>query len=241
MKEKIKTDLRNLGIQPTDTVLVHSSYKSLGLTQGNPQTVVDALMETIGTLLLPALSYESVTDANPVFTVDKTPCCVGIIPETFRKTPGVRRSVHPTHSVCAYGKYGEEITAKHHLDRTPVGENSPFRLLMDYNGKILMLGCGLEPNTFIHGVEEAVGTPYVLTKDKALFEIVYEDGHREFVSHYTHDFIGTEQRYERVEGLMEMKKGKVLDAVAYVMDARELWETVAGVIKRESLYFVDRE
>jgi aminoglycoside 3-N-acetyltransferase len=234
-------DLRGLGIKPTDTLLVHSSYKSLGLTQGGPTDAVQALQAAVaeGTLLLPALSYEAVTAASPVFSANDTPCCVGIIPETFRNSPDVVRSVHPTHSVCAWGRLADTLTRRHHQDRTPVGQGSPFRLMLDHNAKILMLGCGLQPNTFMHGVEEAVGTPYVLTQDQTRFEIIHADGQEEEAWHTTHDFAHKVQRYERVEGLLAITKGKVLKADAYVINANALWEAASVVIKNNPLYFVD--
>lgn len=35
----------------------------------------------------------------------------------------------------------KEITKDHEKDITPLGENSPFRKLPEYGGKILMPGC----------------------------------------------------------------------------------------------------
>jgi aminoglycoside 3-N-acetyltransferase len=242
MKGQFINGLRNLGIQPADTLMVHSSFKSLGPAAESPAAAAEALMEAVseGTLLLPGLTYEYVTRRNPRFSVADTPCCVGIIPETFRKRPGVIRSVHPTHSVCAYGKDAVPITEKHYLDRSPVGENSPFRQLVKYGGKILLLGCGLEPNTFMHGVEEAAGAPYVFNKYKARFEIEYIDGRVEEAWHMTHGFRDVEQRYDRVEGLLEIKKGKVLEADAYVMDAAALWKIVFDTLEKNKEYFVEK-
>jgi aminoglycoside 3-N-acetyltransferase len=244
MKDKIINDLKNLGIKPADTLLVHSSLKSMGGVEGGPVTVIEALIDAVseGTLLLPALSYENVGmhSDKPRYLTDYTPSNVGIIPETFRKYPGVIRSMHPTHSVCAIGKDAVRLTENHYLDRTPVGEHSPFRLLVKYKGKILMLGCGLAPNTFMHGVEEAVGTPYVLSDKKICYEIVYADGSADKIFHTPHDFKDTTQRYERLENLMDMQKGKVLSADAYVMDACVLWETASAMMKKDPLYFIEK-
>ena len=40
---------RALGVAEGDTLLVHSSFKSLGEVHGGPQTVIRALEETLGT------------------------------------------------------------------------------------------------------------------------------------------------------------------------------------------------
>jgi len=245
-KQKIIRDLWAMGIMPDDTLLVHSSYKSLGSAKGSPELVIEVLMEHLkdGTLLMPALSYENVTEENPCFNNLETPSCVGILPEVFRKMPDVYRSTHPTHSVAAFGKYAKEMTKSHHLDRTPVGENSPFTLLKKYGGKVLMLGCGLEPNTLIHGVEETVGTPYVLSDKPIAFDIISFDGKQEKAEHFTHNFYNKNgeyihQRYERILKVMPIKGGMILDAVSYLLDANILWDAVATKIKEDDCYFVD--
>ena len=241
--KQITDDLYKIGVNPDDTLMVHSSLKSLGWVEGGADTVIKAFMSYLkeGTLLMPALSYNLKKTANSRFSVLHTPGCVGTIPEAFRNYPDVIRSVHPTHSVCAYGKHAAEITARHYLDRTPVGENSPFRQLIKYNGKILMLGCGLEPNTFMHGVEEAVGTPYVLSSEPTVFLIEYADGNTEEASHITHNFKDVLQRYDRVEGILPIKRGKILNADSYLMDAAVLWDAAAKKIETEACFFVDNK
>ena len=106
MSTNLVRDLLALGVRPGGVLLVHSSLKALGPAAGGPAAVIEALREALGpggTLLMPALSYATVTRVNPVFDQKATPSCVGVIPETFRRMAGVRRSLHPTHSVCACG------------------------------------------------------------------------------------------------------------------------------------------
>jgi len=236
--KKIIADLQGLGVTPSDTLLVHSSLKSLGRIEGGAITVIQSLIAALpkGNLLMPTLTYEYVTKDSPRFSSATTPSCVGLIPETFRKYPGVVRSIHPTHSVCAYGVNAAEITANHHLDRTPVGENSPFRQLLKYNGKILMLGCGLRPNTSMHGVEETAKAPYVLQSTPTK---LYVDD--EAVFHYKHNFSngGITQRYDRVAEVYEIKKGKILDADVYIMEAKALWAAASAKMTANPYFFVD--
>ncbi|MCY1723180.1 AAC(3) family N-acetyltransferase [Prolixibacteraceae bacterium Z1-6] len=78
--------------------MVHSSLKALGDYPDKAQMVTEALLQTIGeegTLLIPTLTYETVTAENPVFNVENTQSCVGGLTEYFRKQPGVKRSIHP--------------------------------------------------------------------------------------------------------------------------------------------------
>ncbi len=243
INQKMKADFIALGIKPDDTVLMHSSLSSLGFVEGGAETVIDTLLDTLrdGTLLVPCLSYMTVNKDNPVFDVKNTPSCIGAISEYFRKREGVIRSLHPTHSVCGVGKNAKEMLSHHLETDTPVGENSPFALLPKFDGKVLMLGCTLRPNTSMHGVEETAEPWYVLTRDKTEFTLIDEDGKETKQSYRCHNFGVTRmaQRYERLANLMEIPHGKVLEADCWLIPAREMWEVGHKKLSEEEEYFVE--
>lgn len=105
-KADLKHDLVAMGLTGNETILIHSSMKSIGPVEGGADTVLDAWMEFFaeGLLLLPTHTWRFINEENRVFDVRRSPCCVGILPELFRQRPGVVRSLHPTHSMAAYGK-----------------------------------------------------------------------------------------------------------------------------------------
>jgi aminoglycoside 3-N-acetyltransferase len=123
-RERIASDLAAAGLARGGTVLVHSSLSSLGRVEGGAETVTGGLLDALGpdgTLLMPALSYAAVTAACPRFDLRSTPSNIGLIPETFRRMPGVLRSLHPTHSVCGVGPRAEALLGAQQGDRTPCG------------------------------------------------------------------------------------------------------------------------
>lgn len=234
--------LEELGIFPGDTVLMHSSMKALK-TDLSPEAFLQMLIDYLGaegTLLLPALSYDILGKEAPYrFETAKSPSCIGLLPETFRNMPGVVRSKHPTHSVCAAGAKAEALTARHHLDETPVGANSPFRLLPEVGGKILMLGNVLKCCTFMHGMEEIAGAPYCLKKEKEAYIV---DGEEKFL--YGHDFAGIAQRYDRIANILRepaLKTGKIGDADCHLIDAAALQRAATMMMAEDPYWFVDRE
>lgn len=165
-KAQLIQDLGKLGVKKGDIIFVHSSLKSIGFVMGGPGTVIDALLQVLGaqgTLVLPCLSLSGsmieTLESGRVFDPRNTPSSVGAIPEYFRKREGVLRSVHPTHSVCAYGKKAEWLTYGHDTCGSTFGKGSPYYKLLELDAKILGLGVDLGPVTFYHVIED-VDTEY---------------------------------------------------------------------------------
>ena len=241
-------DSRTLGVRPGGVLLVHSSlgaFARTGPVPGGAETVIDALIASIGedgTLLLPALSYETVTRSNPEFDARTTPSNVGVIPETFRRRDGVVRSVHPTHSVCAAGPRAAELTDGHLADSTPCGEHSPFHRLPRTDGQILMLGCSLMPNTSMHAIEELVEPRYLFGEP---YECSVTDANGTTVRkrYRPHGFRGWQQRYDRVADVLAppaLRTGTIAGAPSHLIEARDLWTAVERRLREDELAFVAR-
>ncbi len=153
--------LRRVGVKPGDVLLVHSSFDEFQGFAGNPTDVILALQEAVGcsgTLLMPTSPFTGTAvdyvSTHPVFDVSKTPSRMGLITELFRRSPGVMRSVHPTHAVAAWGANAAGIIKDHHLADTPCGRHTPYGRLLDFDGKILFLGTDIDVMTFFHCMEE---------------------------------------------------------------------------------------
>jgi len=245
MPKTFTDQLRALGVQPGGTVLMHSSMKALGTNQ-TPGAFLRELIGALGpegTLLLPALTYESVSPKQPLFSARESEPCVGLLPRTFFRMEGVVRSLHPTHSVCAYGKRAEELTARHALDDTPVGPHSPFMLLAACGGKLLFVGDVLDACTFMHGIEEIAGAPYTLAEGRVRFIVEDIDGNRTPRDMIVHDFRGWEQAYHRVRDILAypaIRTGKVGKADCTLIDAAALAEKALEKLREDVYYFVYR-
>jgi len=244
-QHRIAAGLLEMGLRRGGVALVHSSLSSLGHVHGGAETVVRGLLEALGdegTLLLPALSYEHVNAEQPRFDVRHTPSNIGAIAEHFRTRDGSRRSLHPTHSVCGVGPRAGELLGEHHLDCTPCGPHSPFRRLRKVGGQVVFLGCGMRPNTSIHGVEELAEPPY-LFGETVHFELVDVDRQVISMDCRCHNFRGWAQRYERIGGLLEgdgLEVGTVLQATVHILEAELMWARGEEALKRNPLFFVER-
>jgi aminoglycoside 3-N-acetyltransferase len=155
-KNDLIKSIADLGIQPTDTLLIHSSFKSIGEVENGPNTVLDAFIEYMkdGLLIFPTHTWKQINDTYNVFNPLTEPSCVGVLTNLFLKRPGVIRSLHPTHSVAALGKAAEGYIEGDEKWDTPCSRGGCFGKLYDRKAKILFLGCSLKRNTFLHSVEE---------------------------------------------------------------------------------------
>ena len=109
-------------------------------------------------------------------------------------------------------------------------------------GTLLMLGCGLLPNTSFHAIEELIEPPY-LFKENQNCTLRLADGHEVQKDYRIHDFVGWRQRYDRIEPFLkgeELRRGKVLAANADLIDSHAMWETALPIMKKDPQFFVEK-
>ena len=110
---QLVSQLRKMNIPRDGTLLVHSSFKSMGEIKGGAQTVIDALCEYMadGLLVMPTHSWDTVNPENPVFDPVSTPSCTGVLGRLLLEREGAVRTVHPTHSLAVWGRDAAEFAA----------------------------------------------------------------------------------------------------------------------------------
>ena len=187
----LKKDLNNLGIERGDIILIHSSLKSIGYVVGGGKTVIEAFLDVVGqegTLMVPTYPrrgsmYNTCNNKNYIFDYTSKKTAMGAIPSEFLKLRGVFRSIHPTHSISAIGKYVKEITETHHIGDKTFGENSPWGKLIKLNGKILGIGITLGPTTQYHYIEDIMGEDFpIKTKVDKIFKLKCKIGDNKYIN-----------------------------------------------------------
>jgi len=181
-RASLARDLRELGLHPGMTVIVHSSLSSLGWVCGGAVAVVQALIDVVtadGTIVMPTHCINSdparwqhppvpeawwpiIREHTPAYDPQVTPThAMGRIVEVFRTWPGTLRSAHPALSFAAWGHHAEFVTSGHALDYS-LGEQSPLARVYDLDGWVLLLGVGYDRNTSFHLAEyRAPGSPEI--------------------------------------------------------------------------------
>ena len=236
--------LHMLGVDPAGVLMVHVSYKSIGAVEGRGDTVLDALMEYMGggLLVFPSHTWDNVGAENPVMDVLYTPGCVGRLPEMFRLRQGVCRSLHPTHSLTAYGAGAQEFISGEERVNTPCGKGGAYYRLWERNAQILMIGVNFTSNTFIHGIEEWDGAEGTISPDKTDLYVINREGGRLYTPQYRHcsplgsDTFSKLEPYAYHDGILEF--GKFGDATTRLMRAAPLREMAAGLLKKDRRFLL---
>jgi len=234
----LQKDLCVLGLTRNDTVLVHSSMKAIGEVEGRADTVLDALMDYFGQnglLVFPTLTWSNVNADQPLFSVKKTPSVVGILPELFRQRPGVRRSLHPTHSLAAFGKDADAFIQGHENFSTPCARNSPWGRLYDRQAKILFIGSSISSNTLLHGVEEWAGAGEIFTESQQQLIVLNENDQQIPVPSFRHagahsQFYGCMAARFEADGALQ--KGRFGDAQCFLLDARKAADVTIKLLQQ---------
>ncbi|QQZ63461.1 AAC(3) family N-acetyltransferase [Paenibacillus sonchi] len=239
--------LKGMGIDPQGTLLVHSSLKSIGEVQGGAATVLDALSEYMrpGLLVLPTHTWSYIDADNPQFSVRQSPSCVGILPELFRKRPGVIRSWHPTHSVAALGRDAAEFTSGDERWDTPCARGSVYGKLLDRKADILLLGVDLRRNTFIHGIEEWLDIPGRMTDSHEQLYTETPGGEVISVPSRRHCGLSWSQHFWKVEQVLEtggaLRRASFGDAPVMICGTVQTTDILSRMLLAEPELFSDNE
>jgi len=169
MQEKVTVNyaealaaFQKAGVSKGDTLLFHSSIKSIGWIDGGADAIADALCQAVGTegtLVAPTFTFARPPAPVPVVDPDIDRCDTGAINASVLKRPDARRSLAMAHSFAVVGKHQAEI-CEIPPEICPLGDDGPFGKLMDLDAKILLIGVAYTHCTAGHYAEYLCQVPY---------------------------------------------------------------------------------
>lgn len=165
-----------------DILMLHSSYDHLlPMYVGHPQEILDELIASCGTkrtLAMPAFVLggrardKKQYYQSHIFDIRRTPSEMGFLTELFRRRAGVKRSLHPTHSICALGPLADQLTEGHHLAPTRAGRGTPFEVMA--HKRCVIAGMGVEYFRVLaqtHAAEDILGDKFPMQFEKEAFPV----------------------------------------------------------------------
>jgi len=247
-REQLAKQLSAMNIPSDAALLVHSSMKAIGEVEGGAETVIDTLCEHLsdGLLLMPTHTWATINNEHNTYDYRTEPSCTGILGQLLLRRPGAVRSLHPSHSVAAWGKDAEKFIEGEHLCQTPCPRDGIMGKLLDRKGKILFLGCPLSKNTFIHGVEEWAQIPNRLGEPELRY-IIMPDGSTYFtmVSPHHAPISDVSVNYAKLEApfleLGAASEHTFGDARCILCDCAAMTQIVSEMLILEPDLFLDSE
>jgi len=247
--EKLVEGFRKLGVAEGDTLLVHSSYKSLGAVDGGPQIVVNALEAVLGeegTLVMPAFNFDF--NKGMPWDVRSTPSKMGVLTELVRNDPRSKRVFHPIYSFAILGKHAEMMGNLSY--RSSYGADSVFAYLRKLDAKIIVIGLSYTNSmTFFHHIEEMEGVDYRYLKDftgevtdwngttrTETFQMLVRDLEKGVITEVN-------PMGELMEKAGIIKVGRIGEADVKLMKANDVYEFTAREMRRDPhlLYYIERK
>lgn len=243
-KSEIKKQLADMGAPRDSVVLIHSSLRAVGETEGRGEGLLSALIEYFtadgGLLCIPTHTWAN-AGKEGVITLDlaEPRTCIGTLPDLAAAHPDAHRSLHPTHSMAVFGKGAEEFIADEVRCETPAPPFGCYGKIYSRGGKILLVGGGHNRNTYLHGVEEMLGVGNRLSPELIPMTVKHTDGRVETRLSHSHHAEGigdVSQRYPKYEPAFRryghITDGFVGNAAAQLCDARGMKEVLELIYKR---------
>lgn len=166
-KEDIFEFLKQNGIRHDDKLTVHCSLRSIGTIENGADGLIDAFCAYLadGLFLVPTHTWDNVGRDHPFYDVRTTEPCIGTLAKVAAFRPNGVRSLHPTHSVAAFGKNAAEYVKGEERSASPAPVGGCLSKLYEEHGKVLLIGVGHERNTYLHAVDERLQIPDRLNPD----------------------------------------------------------------------------
>lgn len=168
---------KKLGFEKGRVIFIHSSLDFLNI-DFSAYILLNTLLDLVGpegTLIFPSWHFnyraEEYLKKDLVFDIKRSPTVMGLLPELARRHPTAIRSIHPTTSIVAIGKYAKEITDEHEKSIYPCGEMSPYYKMMQYDALIVGLGVKSHFLSFVHCPEDILKNQFpIKTRTDEVFQ-----------------------------------------------------------------------
>lgn len=234
-RAEVTDQLRALGVREGGVLLVHTSFRATRPIEGGPLGLIEALRDAVGpegTLVMPSWPRDDDEPFDPMITPSSP--SLGVVAETFRRLPGVRRSEH-FHAFAAVGPKAREITSDP-LPLPPHIPESPVGRVHGLDGDVLLIGVGHDADTTLHLAELLAGVPYRVPKHCT----VLQDGRPVRVDYGENDHCCL--RFALADGWLRARalqaEGRVGHAHARLARARDIVAVAMEHLERDPLLFL---
>lgn len=202
-----------VGVERGDRIYLSSDVLALAWTcrQHGEDFSVDGLIDSFqkqiteeGTLLIPTFHFGFSNQG--IYDYTNTACTTGALGNAALKRQDFKRTAHPIHSFCVWGKDQAILCAMR--NNNSFGSDSPFAYMHQNHVIQMMLGTDYQRSmTFVHYVEAMADVPYRFLK-QFTGTYISQDGTasvRTYEYPARHLELGSTEQFNRIGKILEEK------------------------------------
>jgi aminoglycoside 3-N-acetyltransferase len=229
-----------LGLQQTP-VIAHASLKPFGYSQGGAEAVLEAMLASFVSLIMPTHTYKTMvipdlgppnngikygsgTDKNKMaepFHLDMpADPMMGVLPETLRCYPSAVRTAHP---ILSFAGVNADYTL---FTQTLYEPLAPIGALAEQNGWVVLINVDHTVNTSIHYAEKLAGRKQFIRWALAEDRVVE-------CPNYPGDSTGFQAIEEHIRD--DTRRVEIGDAFIQAVPLKRLFAVVQSLIKKDPL------
>jgi len=229
-----------LGLQRTP-VIAHASLKRLGYIQGGAEAVLDAMLASFSSVIMPTHTYKTkiIPDVGPPnngimygsgrdtnkmaepFHLDmRADPLMGVLPETLRNHPSAVRTAHP---ILSFAGVNADFTL---FTQTLYEPLAPIGALVEQDGWVVLINVDHTVNTSIHYAEKLAGR-------KQFIRWALKDDRVVECPNYPGDSLGFQAIEEHIK--FEARRVEIGEAFIQAVPLKRLFEVVQELIKKDPL------
>ena len=242
-KADILCQIDKLNIPKGSIVLAHTAYRLIGKVDGGAKTVLDALIEYFtengGLFCVPTHTWASLKEPI-ILDMNENKTCLGAFSDYAASDERGIRSLNPSHSMMVFGdrKRALEFIKDDAFVTSGTAPESCYGKLFTEGGYVLLIGVSHVRNTYLHAVEEIIGTPDRLAEIPVDVSIKLRSGEiipRKIIPHKTSFTSDVSLRFSKYETAFRYHRaitdGFIGNAPAQACNAVIMKETMEKIFK----------
>ena len=242
-KADIIAQLEKMNAPKDSIVIMHSSLRAIGNVKGGAEGLLRILIEYFtekgGLFCVPTYTWHNLKKEITLDMASDDNCTSAFSTVALRSRLGIR-SENPTHSLVVFGNRdkAKDFIKDEPFIKTATAPESCYGKLFDRKGYVLLVGVAQNRNTYLHAVDEILGTENRMAKEPVHTSVLRENGEvvKRDITLYDVDFINdVSLRFTKFETAFRYHKcitdGFIGNAPTQLCDAEKLKETIELIYK----------
>ncbi len=163
-KADILRQLEDMGAPRGSAVIMHTALRRVGKIDGGAEALLDGMIEYFteggGLFCVPTHTWANLGTDKITLDMSRRESNLGAFPLVALGDGRGVRSENPTHSMVVFGDKGRalDLIKGDTTLSTPTARESAYGGIYDADGYVLLVGVGQDKNTYLHFVDELLGT-----------------------------------------------------------------------------------